>query len=65
MVLMLTDLVQSKEKTNETFNIGVVGRVVPIKDIITAIRCFDIVRKEIPNAFLYIMGPNDEDEGIL
>lgn len=51
-----------EREEHETFNIGIVGRVVPIKDIISAIKCFDIVRKEIPNAFLYIMGPNDEDE---
>lgn len=51
-----------KREDHETFNIGVVGRVVPIKDIITAIKSFDIVRKEVPNAVLYIIGPNDEDE---
>ncbi|KAF2962538.1 GT4 family glycosyltransferase PelF [Fervidobacterium sp. 2310opik-2] len=47
---------------HETFNIGMVGRVVPIKDILTAIKAFSIVAKEMENARLYIIGPNDEDE---
>lgn len=47
---------------HDTFNIGIIGRVVPIKDIITGIKAFDVVLKEIPNSRLYIIGPNDEDE---
>ncbi len=47
---------------HETFNIGMVGRVVPIKDILTAIKAFSIVAKEMENARLYIIGPTDEDE---
>uniref|UniRef100_A0A7C4GLB9 DUF3492 domain-containing protein n=1 Tax=Fervidobacterium thailandense TaxID=1008305 RepID=A0A7C4GLB9_9BACT len=51
-----------QREPHETFNIGIVGRVVPIKDIITAIKAFDLVVKQIPNARLYIIGPRDEDE---
>ncbi|MGC8820483.1 MAG: GT4 family glycosyltransferase PelF [Fervidobacterium sp.] len=51
-----------KKIEHDTFNIGVVGRVVPIKDILTAIKAFDIVVKEIPNSRLYVVGPTDEDE---
>lgn len=51
----------SKEP-HETFNIAVIGRVVPIKDILTAIKAFEIVAGEVPNARLLVVGPNDEDE---
>ena len=43
------------------FNVGAVVRVVPIKDIKTLILSFNILKKEIPNARLYIIGPVDED----
>ncbi|WP_448523768.1 GT4 family glycosyltransferase PelF [Pseudothermotoga sp.] len=47
---------------HDGFNIGIVGRVVPIKGITTGIKAFDIVIKEVPNSKLYIIGPTDEDE---
>lgn len=43
------------------FNIGAVVRVVPIKDIITLLRAFFLVKQELPQAKLYIMGGLDED----
>lgn len=43
------------------FTIGAVVRVVPIKDIITLIRAFFLVKQEIPDAVLYIMGQYEED----
>jgi len=39
-----------------------VGRVVPIKDVVTGIKAFDALVKEVPNSRLYIIGPTDEDE---
>ncbi|MEN3041691.1 MAG: GT4 family glycosyltransferase PelF [Fervidobacterium sp.] len=51
-----------KRIEHDTFNIAIIGRVVPIKDIITGIKAFDIVSKEVPNSKLYIIGPTDEDE---
>lgn len=42
--------------------IGAFVRVVPIKDIKTLIHSFALVKEEIPEAKLYIMGPNEEDE---
>lgn len=47
---------------HDTFNIGMIGRVVPIKDVITGIKAFDIFVKKHPNSKLYIIGPTDEDE---
>ncbi|MFC5469426.1 GT4 family glycosyltransferase PelF [Cohnella suwonensis] len=44
------------------FRIGAIVRVVPIKDIKTMIQCFSIVKRELPEAELYIMGPTSEDE---
>ncbi len=43
-------------------NIGAVVRVVPIKDIITLLRAFFLVKAQMPDAHLYIMGNTDEDE---
>ncbi|NBC72019.1 DUF3492 domain-containing protein [Paenibacillus sacheonensis] len=42
--------------------IGAVVRVVPIKDIKTMLQSFALVKQEIPNAHLTIMGPTEEDE---
>ena len=38
------------------------GRVVPIKDIKTYIRAIDLLRKKIPNAEGWIVGPEEEDQ---
>jgi polysaccharide biosynthesis protein PelF len=45
--------------------LGAIVRVVPIKDIKTMIHSFALVKREIPNAELYIMGPSEEDEEYL
>ncbi|WP_166242810.1 GT4 family glycosyltransferase PelF [Paenibacillus turpanensis] len=42
--------------------IGAIVRVVPIKDIKTMIQSFALVKHEVPEAELYIMGPTGEDE---
>ncbi|MFK7854129.1 MAG: GT4 family glycosyltransferase PelF [Granulosicoccus sp.] len=42
--------------------LGLIGRVVPIKDIKTFIRAMQIVRKHMPDAEGWLMGPEDEDE---
>ena len=57
------ELPQKKEEANQFVDIGAVVRVVPIKDIKTMIQSFAIVKREIPNARFYIIGPNDEDQG--
>lgn len=46
----------------EPLSIGAVVRVVPIKDIKTMLRAFDLVKRSIPEARFYIMGPAEEDE---
>ena len=43
------------------FTVGAVVRVVPIKDIITLLRAFFLVKEKIPDAKLYVMGPYEED----
>ncbi len=45
----------------EGFHVGLVGRVVPIKDIKTYIATARIVLEEIPEAMFYCIGPTDED----
>lgn len=47
---------------SNTYNIGSVLRVVPIKDVKTMIYSFNIVRMKRPDARLYPIGPTDEDE---
>lgn len=45
----------------EGFHVGLVGRVVPIKDIKTYIATARIVLERIPEARFYCIGPTDED----
>ena len=45
----------------EGFHVGLVGRVVPIKDIKTYISTAKIVLDRIPEAVFYCIGPTDED----
>lgn len=42
--------------------IGAVVRIVPIKDIKTMLQSFAIVKREVPQAELIIMGPIEEDD---
>lgn len=42
--------------------IGLVGRVVPIKDIKTFVRACAILVKKVPNVICYVLGPMDEDK---
>jgi glycosyltransferase involved in cell wall biosynthesis len=43
------------------FNVGLVGRVVPIKDIKTFIRAIKVASISIPTIHGYIIGPTEED----
>ncbi|MFQ5450560.1 MAG: GT4 family glycosyltransferase PelF [Nitrospinaceae bacterium] len=52
--------IQRKKSARPT--IALIGRVVPIKDIITFIRACSILQKKVPDLQAYIMGPMDEDE---
>jgi len=45
------------------FHVGLVGRVVPIKDIKTFISMAKIVSETIPEAQFHCIGPTDEDPG--
>lgn len=51
-----------QNKDDDVINIGAILRIVPIKDVKTMIMSFYIIKKEIKNAKLYLMGPIDEDE---
>lgn len=41
--------------------VGLIGRVVPIKDIENCIRAADVIRQSIPGVEVLIIGPTDED----
>ncbi len=47
--------------SDEITRIGLVGRVVPVKDVRAFIECAKIVAETIPNAEFHIIGPIDED----
>jgi len=49
-------------KKREGFHVGLVGRVVPIKDIKTFITAAKLVAASAPEAKFYCIGPTDEDE---
>ena len=51
----------STKENVDSFNVGAVIRVSPIKDIKTMLYSFDIVKKKVPHAKFYLMGPNDEN----
>lgn len=51
--------IEREEK--QGFHVGLVGRVVPIKDIKTYISTAKIVLDRIPEATFYCIGPTDED----
>ncbi|TYP68636.1 GT4 family glycosyltransferase PelF [Paenibacillus methanolicus] len=48
-------------QTDGKLRIGAIVRIVPIKDIKTMIQAFALVKRELPEAELYIMGPAEED----
>jgi len=50
------------DRENGHLNIGSVTRVAPIKDLKTMLQSFNIVKRSIEDAVLYIIGPTDEDE---
>lgn len=51
------------QKEDEKYiDIGAIVRIVQIKDIKTMILAFDVVKEQIPNARLFIMGPVDENK---
>ncbi len=52
----------AKRAENAAIVIGAVVRVVPIKDIITMLRSFSLVRQALPAARFFILGPTDENE---
>jgi glycosyltransferase involved in cell wall biosynthesis len=59
-----TDYYSGVERSRrEGFHVGLVGRVVPIKDIKTFISACRITADLIPDSHFYCIGPTDEDPG--
>ncbi len=50
-----------EREDREGFHVGLVGRVVPIKDIKTFILACKVVSSRVPKARFYCIGPTDED----
>lgn len=49
-----------KDPDEKYLNVGALIRVTPIKDIKTMLYTFDVVKRNVPNARFYIMGPTNE-----
>lgn len=47
---------------SEFITIAAVVRIVPVKDIVTMLRSFYLVKQKMPNARFYIIGPYDENK---
>lgn len=57
------DLIEKIPKSKrEKYTLGLIGRVVPIKDIKTFLKAVSIIKNEIDNLEVLIVGPWDEDE---
>ena len=54
-------MARSQRLQSETPTIGLIGRVVPIKDVKTFIRAISLLRQTMPDLRAYIIGPTDED----
>ncbi len=52
---------QLAHRRQDTPTIGLIGRVVPIKDIKTFIRACGLLRQTAPDLKAYVIGPTDED----
>jgi polysaccharide biosynthesis protein PelF len=52
-----------KKEKRDGFHVGLVGRVVPIKDIKTFISTAKIVLDQVEDAVFHCIGPTDEDQG--
>lgn len=49
-------------KPHSGFNVGFIGRMVPIKDVKNFLMASRIIKDEIPNSKFLLIGPTDEDE---
>ncbi len=55
------DAMQIERVPHDGINIGSILRIVPIKDVMTMIRAFRIVKDRVDNVTFYLMGPTEED----
>ena len=51
-----------KKEPSDIIRIGIVARVVPIKDILTFIEAAAIAKQKLPDLKFYIIGPTDENK---
>ncbi|HET7839135.1 MAG TPA: GT4 family glycosyltransferase PelF [Rectinemataceae bacterium] len=52
-----------RQRRDEFFNVGFVGRIVPIKDVKTFLVAAKLVLEAEPRARFHLIGPEDEDKG--
>ncbi len=58
--IRVRDFLKIERKPHEHFNVGFIGRLVPIKDVKTFVLAARIIRDALPQARFYIIGPQDE-----
>ncbi len=60
--IRVKDFSSITRKPHSGFNVGFIGRMVPIKDVKNLLMASRIIKDEIPNTHFYLIGPTDEDE---
>lgn len=55
------DKLNIKQEEHDGVNVGSILRIVPIKDVMTMIRAFRIVKDQVDNVKFYLIGPTVED----
>lgn len=56
---------QHPHRNDGPFEVGLVGRIVPIKDVKTFIRAVLVAKATLPDIKAYVVGPSDEDPDYL
>ena len=56
------DKLNIEKKEHDKIIVGSILRIVPIKDVMTMIRAFSIVKRRYDDVIFYLMGPTDEDK---
>lgn len=58
----IKDFINLPRKAHKGFNVGFIGRMVPIKDVKNFLMAARIVKDQIPDAVFYLIGPRKEQE---
>lgn len=60
--IRISDYRSLRRKSHAGFNVGFVGRMVPIKDVKTFIMAARLIHEDLPQSHFYLIGPTDEQD---